>query len=356
MTTAEPPIFDGHNDVLLRLWRAGPDAEGAFFAHGDTGHLDLPRARAGRFGGGFFAVFVPAEGSTSPMAGLVQTENGYAVPLPPPLSLNYSQQVARALTASLFRLEALSAGQLKIVRTAGELDDCLREGVLAAVLHFEGAEPIDPQLETLHGYYAAGLRSLGLVWSRPNAFATGVPFTFPSSPDTGPGLTDLGRELVRACNQLGILVDLSHLNEQGFWDVAALSDAPLVATHSCVHALCPHPRNLTDRQLDAIRESDGLVGVNFNVGFLRADGKPQAETSLTEIVRHVSYIAERSGVAHVALGSDFDGALMPDDLGDVSGLPRLAAALRAAGFDDDALRTIAHENWKRVLARTWQAG
>jgi membrane dipeptidase len=150
------------------------------------------------------------------------------------------------------------------------------------------------------------------------------------------------------------MVDLSHLNERGFWDVAALSDAPLVATHSCAHALCPHPRNLTDRQLDAIRETDGLVGVNFNVGFLRADGKPDPTTSLAEIVRHVRYIAERIGVAHVSLGSDFDGALMPGDLGDAAGLPRLVTALRESGFDDAALRQIAHENWERVLARTWR--
>jgi membrane dipeptidase len=179
MTTAAPPIFDGHNDVLLRLWRAGPDAEGSFFTHGDKGHLDLPRARLGGFGGGFFAIFIPADPAASPgaspMAGAVRTEGGYEIPLPAPLALDYAQQAARTLTASLFRLEALSDGQLKIVRTAEELHACLRDGVLAAVLHFEGAEPIGPDLEALHGYYAVGLRSLGLVWSRPNVFASGVP-------------------------------------------------------------------------------------------------------------------------------------------------------------------------------------
>ena len=112
-------------------------------------------------------------------------------------------------------------------------------GNLAAVLHIEGAEAIDPELEALEVFYAAGLRSLGPVWSRPNVFGHGVPFRFPSSPDTGPGLTDAGKELVRACNRLRIMLDLTHLNEAGFWDVAALTDAPLVATHSNVHALCP---------------------------------------------------------------------------------------------------------------------
>jgi membrane dipeptidase len=166
----------------------------------------------------------------------------------------------------------------------------------------------------------AGLRSLGIVWSRPNIFGYGVPFKFPDSPDTGPGLTEAGRRLVQICNRLGILIDLSHLNEKGFWDVAGLSGAPLVATHSGVHALCASTRNLTDKQLDAIKESGGLVGVNFHVGFLRADGQSNADTPLTEIVRHLNYMVDRMGIDHVALGSDFDGALMPQELGDVAGL------------------------------------
>ena len=240
------------------------------------------------------------------------------------------------------------------MRAADELDDCLREGVLAAVLHFEGAEAIDPKLDALLVFYQAGLRSLGIVWSRPNAFGYGVPFKFPSSPDTGPGLTDAGKALVRACNQLGILVDVSHLNEKGFWDVADISDAPLVATHSAVHALCPSTRNLTDVQLDAIGETGGVVGVNFHVGFLREDGEENEATPISDIVRHVDYIAERIGVEHVAFGSDFDGATMPRQLGDVTGLPRLIAALERSGYDAAELRLIAHENWLRVLRQTWQ--
>src|SRR5439155_17471941 len=151
---------------------------------------------------------------------------------------------------------------------------------LAAIMHIEGAEAIDPDLDSLEVFYQAGLRSLGPVWSRPNAFGEGVPFRFPGSPDTGPGLTPKGRELVRACNRLGILIDLSHLNEQGFWDVARLSAAPLVATHSCAHALCASSRNLTDKQLDAIKESDGMVGLNFAVCFLREDGANDADTPI----------------------------------------------------------------------------
>ena len=216
-----------------------------------------------------------------------------------------------------------------------------------------GAEAIDPDLEALELWHAAGLRSLGPVWSRPNAFGHGVLFAFPSSPDTGPGLTPAGTELVRRCASLGIAVDLSHLNEQGFWDVARLDGAPLIASHSGAHALSASARNLTDAQLDAIGASGGLVGIVFAVAFLRADGADDASTPLSAIVAHVRYVANRIGVEHVALGSDFDGATIPDELGDAAGLPRLIEALRADGFTEAEIEAIAWDNWRRVLERAW---
>ena len=271
-----------------------------------------------------------------------------------PVELGPAQQSTISGMARLFRLESESEGQLQVVRTAEQLSSCLNNGTIAAVAHFEGAEAIDPQLDALLVFYRAGLRSLGLVWSRPNAFGYGVPFEFPRSPDTGPGLTPAGKALVRACNELGILVDLSHLNEKGFWDVAGLSDAPLVATHSGAHAICASTRNLTDPQLDAIGESGGLVGVNFCVGFLRPDGQYDPETPIADIVRHIDHIAGRIGIEHVALGSDFDGATMPRELGDVAGLPKLVAALRARGYKETDLAKITHRNWVRVLVQTWK--
>jgi membrane dipeptidase len=193
------------------------------------------------------------------------------------------------------------------------------------------------------------------VWSRPNAFGHGVPFRFPSTPDIGPGLSDAGKALVRACNQLGVLIDLSHLNAQGFWDVARLSEAPLVATHSNAHALCPAARNLTDDQLRAIRESGGMVGLNFAVSMLRADGGPDAATPLEVMVRHLDHLIERLGEDKVGFGSDFDGTIVPSAIKDAAGLQHLVAALREAGYDAPLLRRLAFENWLRVLERTWAA-
>ncbi len=349
------PIFDGHNDVLLNLHLAERGAGRSFFVESEIGHLDLPRMRKGGFGGGFFAVFVPSEaGSTIPrQEGIIQTATGYEFPLAPAISYDYALKTTLAITARLFRLEAESQGQVKIVRTADELEASLHTNVLAALLHFEGAEAIDPQLDALEVFYQAGLRSLGIVWSRPNIFGHGVPFKFPHSPDTGPGLTDLGKDLVRACNRMGIMIDLSHITEQGFWDVEKLSNKPLVATHSNVHTLCPCPRNLTDKQLDAIKASEGMVGLNFAVSFLRPDGHNNADTPIDVMVQHIDYLVEHLGIEHVGFGSDFDGATIPHEIHDVSGLPKLVQALRSHGYDDAELRKLACENWIQVLRKTW---
>jgi membrane dipeptidase len=361
-----PLIFDGHNDVLSRLLEAeraalaaGPFAEQengrSFFERSDAGHIDLPRAREGGFGGGLFSVFVGADPQAWPPATNVLGEvmGGFPVRLARPLSQDHAVRNALAELGLLYRLQRESKGQLRIVRDTTELRACLRDGVLAAVVHFEGAEPIDPGLDLLEVYCAAGLRSLGPVWSRVNDFGQGVPYLFPHSPDVGPGLSDAGKELVRACLRMGVLIDLAHINEAGFWDVAALSDKPLVASHSNAHALAPSPRNLTDRQLDAIRESGGIVGVNFFTGFLRADGARDPTTPISRIVEHFQYLVERMGIEHVGFGADLDGAFIPDEVHDVAGLPRVMAALSAAGFDDAALRQLAHENWLRVLDATW---
>ncbi len=350
------PIFDGHNDTLLDLHLAKRGEGRGFFTESAKGHIDLPRARRGGFGGGFFAVFTPDPAPNLSMQDrLIVSESGYEVLPFSAIDPNHAQRFTIAMAARLFRLEAESQGQVKVMRSADELAHCLQTGTLAAVLHIEGAEAIGPDLDALEVFYQAGLRSLGPVWSRPNIFGHGVPFKFPHSPDTGPGLTDAGKELVRACNRLGIMVDLAHLNEQGFWDVAHLSDAPLVVTHAAAHALCPSTRNITDRQLEAIKASQGMVGLIFEAANLRADGDKNPDTSLEVVVRHFDYLVEHLGIDGVGFGSDFDGGIVPPrELSDVSGLPNLIAALRAHGYDDAALRKLTHENWLRVLRKTWR--
>lgn len=285
---------------------------------------------------------------------IIINDDGYEIPMPEAPGLTEAQALTTALLARLYRLERSSQGRFKVVRTVRELEHCVETGVFAAVFHLEGAEAIDPEFEMLEVLYQAGLRSLGLVWSRPNRFGTGVSFKIPASPDAGPGLTDIGKRLVGRCNDLGIMIDLSHLNERGFWDVASLSRAPLVATHSNAHALCPAARNLTDAQLAAVRETNGVVGVNFSVTELRQDGYNDPDTPLNVVVRQVDYLIDKLGVEGVAFGSDFDGATLPQDLKDVTGFLKLIKALTQHGYDDVTLRKLCFENWLSVLGRSWR--
>jgi membrane dipeptidase len=269
--------------------------------------------------------------------------------------VSHARAAAHA-SAAAGRLASLERdGHLRPARRIADLDEAFAgDGPPAAVLHLEGAEAIDSGLEALELWYAAGLRSLGPVWSRANCFAQGVPFISPSSPDIGPGLSLDGRALVRRCSQLGVLVDLSHLNEAGFWDVARLEVGPLVASHSAAHALCASSRNLTDAQLEAIGASGGLVGVVFGSSFLRPDFADDENTPIELIADHVRYIADKIGVEHVGLGSDFDGTTVPRAIADAGRMPELLDVIRNVGFDDHELAAIAGANWRRVLAGWWK--
>ena len=337
------PVFDGHNDVLLRLWASTEANPVDRFINGEqVGHIDLPRAQKGGLAGGLCAIYVPSPSMEKDANGDYPTpEHGEAL------------RITLGMAALLAKIEAKSNGGLKICRDADDIRTAMANGAFASVLHIEGAEAISADLDELYVLHQAGLRTLGPVWSRPNIFAYGVPFRFPSTPDIGPGLTDAGKALIRACNELKIMVDLSHMNEKGFWDIAAISDAPLVASHSNVHTLCTHSRNVTEKQMDAIKETGGLMGINFGVSFLRADGQKITATPLSEMVRHIDYIINRIGVDHVALGSDFDGTTIPDTLASAADLQLLIAELRKAGYDQETIDKIAYKNWIRVLEKTW---
>ncbi len=344
-------VFDGHNDVLLRLWhngKKGEDPVAEFIGGTSQGHIDLPRAKAGGLAGGLCAVYIPS----GDLILQEPDENGhYVTPLAAPLQRQPSLDIAMEKLAIAYRVER--AGGWKVCRSTADIRKAVNEDIFAAVLHMEGCEAIGEDLDALEVFYAAGLRSLGPVWSRHNAFGHGVPFAFPMSPDSAPGLTDAGFELVRRCNQLGILIDLAHITEQGFWDVAKASDQPLIASHSNAHALTGVARNLTDVQMDAIKERNGLVGLNYAVTMLRPDARDDANTPLSDMVRHIDYMVERMGIDCVALGSDFDGATVPAEVADAAGNQNLVAALKAAGYSEVELAKICRENWLRVLAQAW---
>jgi len=343
------PFFDGHNDTLLRLLQDRRPDKNALFMEGTAeGDIDLPRARAAGMAGGFFAMFPPpVKTELASVAASPTTGNGV---LPSELDIADAQASTNGMAAILLRLE--QAGALSVCRNAGELRAAMAAERLAAIFHIEGAEAIDTDFHAFEVLYAAGLRSIGITWSRANAFGTGVPFRHDADPDIGPGLSEAGKDLVRLCDRRGVMIDLSHLNAAGFRDVAAISTKPLVATHSNVHAICPSTRNLTAWQLAAIRESGGVVGLNYAVSFLRPDGGKNADTPIEVMVRHVDALVEALGEDGVALGSDFDGAQMPAPVKDVTGVPKLLQALLDKGYGKTLVRKIALDNWLGLVERT----
>lgn len=348
------PVFDGHNDLLLRLQLAPEHREAIWLTGEGRGHLDLPRMKAGGFVGGFFAIYIPSPKAHDSADFQAAMENPpFRLPLPALIDAAQAQPVALSMAGHLMWMERASQGAFRIVRSVAEIRECLAQGVIAGIMHMEGAEAIGPDLDALHSFHALGLRSLGPVWSRPTVFGHGVPFAFPSSPDTGDGLTEAGKRLVKECNALKIMLDMSHMNEKGFDDVASLSDAPIVATHSNAHAVTPSSRNLTDRQLAVIRQTKGMVGLNYATSFLRRDGKQSADMGWEDVLAHLDHLIEHAGEDHVGLGSDFDGATVPKGITDVAGLPNLTAAMEAHGYGPALMRKLTHENWLAVLERTW---
>ena len=329
----------------MKLWARG-DADGASFLDAAAplpveppdryprfpyDPLDLARARRGGVAGGLFACFVPPLGG-----GRRDRPASLAVVI---------DQIAIAR-----RMARRSGGAVRLCERAAEIRAAMAEGALALVLHLEGADAIDPELSTLEVLHAAGLRSVGLVWQGANAFAAGATFRANATgEDGGPGLTEAGKGLVRRCDELGVLVDLSHLNAAGVRDVARVSRRPLLATHSNAHALSPSSRNLMDEQLEMIAGSGGVVGLNFGTSFLRADMSRNTDTPVETMRRHLDHLLDRLGEDGVALGSDFDGAPMPRAIGDAAGVGALLRALREAGWGREALAKLAHGNWLRVL-------
>ncbi len=354
MTETSLPFFDGHNDTLLKMLVHGQKTDLFFSEHNDM-HLSLPKAVKGNLIGGLFAVCVPTpELSSGNKEELEKKRQTLFSDRFDTVDHHHAYQMTMEVMKRFDQLIMLSDEQIKIVRTVSDLNEAISKGLFSVVIHFEGAEQIDASLDNLESFYEKGLRSLGVVWSRPNVFGHGIEIRFPGSPDNGHGLTDAGKELVKACNRLGIMVDLSHMTEKGFWDVAGISNAPLVASHSCVFNLCNCSRNLTDKQLDAIGESNGLVGINFAVQFLRKDGKRVLDTPAMEIVRHIKYIADRIGPKHVAIGSDFDGATIPNQIGDAAGLQNLTKAMQEIGFNREEMELISYKNWVRIFSDTWK--
>lgn len=346
-------FFDGHNDFLLRLMFTPEAREETWLGNTGKGHLDLQRMKQAGFASGLFAIFVPPiSGGPPPDFAALMANPPYELPMPPEMTHTQAQPMAMTMAGLLHWMERTAPQDFKVCRSASEVRTAISNDVIAGVMHMEGAEAIGPDLDALYLFHDMGLRSLGPVWSRPTIFGHGVPMKFPGAPDIGPGLTEKGKDLIRLCNELGILIDLSHMNEAGFNDVASISKAPLVATHSNAFALCESPSNLTDRQLAQIRETDGMVGFNYATFYLREDGTAAADMDWDLLLRHMDYLITHLGEDHVGLGSDFDGCIVPELIGDVTGVQHLLAALGKHGYGETLINKLSRDNWLACLARS----
>jgi membrane dipeptidase len=223
----------------------------------------------------------------------------------------------------------------------------------AMVLSMEGAVALERKPELLHVLFELGVRSLALAWSRSNIYAEGVPFVLKES-DRIRGLSQQGLELISIMEELGIVLDVSHLNRPGFDDVVKTSTKPFIASHSNAHQLCPVSRNLHNDQIEAIANAGGVIGINFYNKFLVHDVDP-SKASIDNVIEHIRYITDLVGIHHVGLGSDFDGISMtPQGLENVSKVKYLPPLLEKEGYGKNDIRKIMGENLERIFLKVWK--
>lgn len=312
----ESIVFDGHCDTLLEIL-AG---KRSLAERSTKGHIDLPRLQEGGITAQVFAVYL--EDQFLPSGAVKQT--------------------LRILDVMYRELEAHSETMVLATRAA-DIQQAKQSGKVAAVIGLEGAEALEGDLGVLRMLHRLGVRILTVTWSRRNQAADGG-----YERRTGGGLTEFGVKLVQECNELGIILDISHLSPAGVRDVLELSKRPVVASHSNCRALCSHWRGLDDQQLQALARNGGLSGVTFVPAFISDERK---EASLEKLLDHIDHIVQVAGVDHVGLGSDFDGFHPPAPRGleDVSRMPRITEGLLRRGYTDGDVRQVLGENWMRVF-------
>jgi membrane dipeptidase len=308
-------VVDLHVDTLLDLAAGKRDLDG----YANLGHVDLPRLRAGGVDVQVFAAFIhPREGG-------------------------HGSQRADELLSAFGKTLASHHGEMAPVSRWAELEAALEAGKIAAVLSVEnGGDAVEGVPERVDVLYERGVRMMSLTWNNANPAGDGV-----LEAKHG-GLTPVGRELLARMQDLGMIVDVSHLSEATFWDVLEATRGPLVASHSDAFAVHRHARNLSDKQLRALGDRQGVVGINFYPTFLGG-------ATLERIVAHVEHMVEVMGIDGVALGSDFDGITqVPEGLEDVSRLPNLTAALLDRGYAGGDVAKILGDNALRVLKEVWE--
>lgn len=308
-------IVDAHCDTVGLIEQASCGYD--FCSRNNFGHLDLPRLREGGVKLQFFAFYIREE----------YAKEG---------ALSYCLRLVDNFYETLSRCNS----DLQLIGSAAELEQVMAGPKVGALLSIEGGEALEGELSALRMLFRLGVRALGLTWNHPNQLAVGV-----GQGVKGEGLSEFGKQVVKEMNRLRMVVDLAHVNEQGFNDAISMSDAPVIVSHANTRALCDHPRNLSDEQLRVLSSNGGVVGLTFYPDFIAP-----ADATLDKLVDHFIHAAEIAGVDHIGLGSDFDGIdKVIGGLEDVTGLPRLVEALCKRGFSAEEVDKITSKNFIRVL-------
>lgn len=307
-------VCDGHCDTLGDIL----DGVRRLDEHSTQGHVDLPRLRAGGVTAQVFACYVPiSEYRTGATRHALQRLDGL------------HETLARCPSA------------LRLATGADDIRQAKTNGQIAGLLGLEGAEPLAGSIEVLRCFFRLGVRVLGLTWNYRNEVADGV------HDSSDRGLTPFGVRVIEECNRLGIMIDVSHLSPAGLEHVLAVSQQPIIASHSNARALCDHIRNLTDAQISAIAARGGLIGATFVPIFLTA---PEENASLTHVLDQLDYLIRLAGPDHVMIGSDFDGIrFAPQGLEDASRYPAITAGMMARGHDENTIRKVLGLNFLRVF-------
>jgi len=310
-------IVDAHCDTVGYFCQEDSDYD--FLTRSNQHHIDLPRLKESGVILQFFALYITDE-------------------YKPTGSLAYCLR----LLDSYYRTMEQCPDDLQTICSATDLNNTLSNSKVAALLSVEGGEALEGELAVLRMLFRLGIRAIGLTWNQQNQLATGIGEDKPQE-----GLTAFGKQVIREMNSLGMLVDLAHINRQGFFDALKTSSAPVVVSHANARAICDHPRNLADDQLRALKDIDGVIGMSCCPDFVDS-----SHATPDKLLDHFVHVAEVAGVDHLGIGADFDGIQdVIIGLEDVTGLPRLAEGLSQRGFSREEIDKITHKNMIRVLKK-----
>lgn len=311
----KPMIFDAHCDTILEMLNQNQELKK------NSLHLDLERLRQYEEYIQVFAAFIDQkEISCSPVT-----------------------QCVKMLEKIHSEIER-NREDVMLILSAEDLTTAMEEKKCGAILSIEGGEALAGSLENLWMYDKLGVRLITLTWNYANEIADGI------CESRGGGLTEFGRKAVAAMEALGIVVDVSHLSVQGFWDVAEMTKYPFVASHSCVKALCDHPRNLDDDQIQLLIQREGGIGINFYPEFLSDTSK---KCDIETILAHMEYILERGGERVLGLGSDFDGvSCLPVGIDGAESVGDIVSAMQSRKWPQTLIDRICFGNFYRIFSQT----